>query len=103
MILDDEQSTIVKLRLPDKTKHLSKSDGFRLIYVVMKQVELVALLDIYPKRGPLQQLSIDKNQLVRLLGEFAMETQNQALVLHDINQDLRPLNGSGEGDHYSQE
>ena len=90
MILADEQSMIIKLRLPDKMKHLSKADGFRLIYLVMKQIELVAFLDIYPKRGPLQQLTIDSNQLVGLLNEFTTESQTQALVLHDINQGLIP-------------
>lgn len=54
MILLDDPHIVIKLRLPDKKHRLSKKDGFRLIYLVYKDREEVAFLDIYPKNGPLQ-------------------------------------------------
>lgn len=89
MILMDNDSVVIKLRLPDKKQKLSKSDGYRLIYMVMKQVEVVVFLDIYPKRGPMQQLDIDDDELNRLLREFVAEFNNNTIVFHDIENDLR--------------
>jgi len=91
MILIDNDSVVIKLRLPDKKQKLSKSDGYRLIYMVMKQVEVVVFLDIYPKRGPMQQLDIDDNELNRLLEEFVIEFKNNTVVFHDIENDLREI------------
>ena len=88
LILMDSNAVIIKLRLPDKKQHLSKSEGFRLIYLALKHIELVAFLDIYPNRGPLQQISIDANQLQTLLNEFVIEAQGKLLVKHNIMQDL---------------
>ena len=61
MILLNNDAAVIKLRMPDKKQHLSKADGYRLIYMVMKQSPLVALLDVYPKRGLSQQLDIEDN------------------------------------------
>ena len=88
MILADNDSVIIKLRLPDKKQKLSKSEGYRLIYLVMKHTELVVFLTIYPKRGPLQQININNNHLVELLQEFVDEFQHDTLVFHDIQHDL---------------
>ena len=88
MILADNDSVIIKLRLPDKKQKLSKSEGYRLIYLVMKHTELVVFLTIYPKRGPLQQININNNHLVELLQEFVNEFQHDTLVFHDIQHDL---------------
>lgn len=52
MILMNNDAVVIKLRLPDKKQRLSKSDGYRLVYLVMKKLPVVTLLDIYPKRGP---------------------------------------------------
>lgn len=73
MILTQDDLLVVKLRLPDKKQRLSKKDGYRLIYLVSKVKEVVVFLDIYPKNGPAQQLSIDNNELKRLLEEFNAE------------------------------
>ena len=85
MILMDNDSIIVKLRLPDKKQHLSKADGYRLVYMVMKNVPVVVLLTIYPKRGPMQKLAIEVNELEALLNDFRTEFENQRIVIHDIN------------------
>lgn len=73
MILLEGDLVVVKLRLPDKKQHLSRKDGFRLIYLVSKTDEIVVFLDIYPKNGPLQQLDIADNDLKSLLKEFIEE------------------------------
>lgn len=88
MILIDNDAVIIKLRLPDKRQRLSKADGYRLIYMVLKQTPLVVFLDIYPKRGPLQQLDIDDKELNRLLQEFVGEFNADALVFHDLDNEL---------------
>lgn len=85
MILMDNGSVIIKLRLPDKKQHLSKSDGYRLIYMVMKNVPVVVLLTIYPKRGPMHKLALEVCELENLLNIFKTEFENRQLVIHDIN------------------
>lgn len=91
MILIDGESVVIKLRLPDKKQRLSKSDGYRLIYMVMKHVPVVVFLDIYPKNGPLQQLDINDRELNWLLLNFIEEFNSENLVLHDIENELSEL------------
>ena len=88
MILMNDDAVVIKLRVPDKKQRLSKADGYRLIYMVMKQIPLVVLLDIYPKRGPSQQLDIDDNEVTRLVEEFALESSSEQIVVHDVNHNL---------------
>ena len=75
MILLEGDSIIIKLRLPDKKQHLSRKDGYRLIYLVSKTDEIVVFLDIYPKNGPLQQLDIADAELKFLVKQFIDEAQ----------------------------
>ena len=91
MILLNNDAAVIKLRMPDKKQHLSKADGYRLIYMVMKQSPLVALLDVYPKRDPSQQLDIEDNETARLVMEFVTELQANLLVMHDINDNLKSI------------
>lgn len=84
MILREGDLVVVKLRLPDKKQHLSRKDGFRLIYLVSKTDEIVVFLDIYPKNGPLQQLDIADNDLKSLLKEFIEEAQSNNLLDYAI-------------------
>lgn len=84
-------AVVIKLRMPDKRQRLSKADGYRLIYMVMKQAPIVAFLDIYPKRGPLQQLDIEVNEINRLVMEFILELNDGQLVMHDITNDLKQI------------
>ena len=79
MILLEGDLVVIKLRLPDKKQHLSRKDGFRLIYLVSKTDEIVVFLDIYPKNGSLQQLDIADNDLKSLLKEFIEEAQSDML------------------------
>lgn len=84
MILLEGDLVVIKLRLPDKKQHLSRKDGFRLIYLVSKTDEIVVFLDIYPKNGPLQQLDIADNDLKLLLKKFIEEAQSNNLLNYAI-------------------
>ena len=84
MILMQDDSIAIKLRLPDHRQRLSKKDGYRLIYLVSMIEERVAFLDIYPKRGPLQQLDIPSEELLRLLSLYVQEGNNNQLQLFDF-------------------
>lgn len=91
MILMSNDAVVIKLRMPDRKQNLSKSDGYRLIYLVMKQIPLVVLLDIYPKRGPSQQLDIQGNEINRLIKEFISELNEGKLLSHDITDNLKEI------------
>ena len=80
MILIQNDLVIVKYRLGDKRMKLSKANGYRLIYMVSTLHERVVFLDIYPKRGPLQQLDIDDRQLMRLIEEYLEEDAGHRLM-----------------------
>lgn len=84
MILLEGELVIIKLRLPDKKQHLSRKDGFRLIYLVSKTDEIVVFLDIYPKNGPLQQLDLPDEELKILVREFIQEVQLSSLEVYPI-------------------
>ena len=85
MILMDSEQIVIKLRLPDKKHRLSKKDGYRLIYLVYKNREEVAFLDIYPKNGPMQQLDIDDSAVADLVKQYAVEKEKGLLTVIDIN------------------
>lgn len=91
MILITNDAVVIKLRMPDKAQHLSKADGYRLIYMVLKNAPLVVFLDVYPKRGPMQQLDIDDNDINRLIKEFISEATEGSLVFHDIESNLKEI------------
>lgn len=80
MILIQNDLVIVKYRLGDKRMKLSKANGYRLVYMVSTLHECVVFLDIYPKRGPLQQLDIDDRQLMRLIEEYLEEDAGHQLM-----------------------
>ena len=84
MILLDDPRIVIKLRLPDKKHRLSKRDGYRLIYLVYKDCEEVAFLDIYPKNGPMQQLDIDDASVVELVRQYVDEKERGVLIPVEI-------------------
>lgn len=84
MILIQNDLVIVKYRLGDKRMKLSKANGYRLIYMVSTLHERVVFLDIYPKRGSLQQLDIDDRQLMRLIEEYLEEDAGHQLVNYEF-------------------
>ena len=84
MILLDDPRIVIKLRLPDKKHRLSKRDGYRLIYLVYKDREEVALLDVYPKIGPMQQLDIADEEVVELVRQYIDEKERGVLIPFEI-------------------
>lgn len=91
MVLMDSESITIKLRLPDKRQRLSKADGYRLIYLVLKNSPVVAFLTVYPKRGPLQRLDIQDAELKKLVNIFTAEARAREVVIHDINDSLSQI------------
>lgn len=89
IILMDSDSITIKLRLPDKRQRLSKADGYRLIYMVLKSIPVVVFLTVYPKRGPKQKLNVEELELQRLVNEFTYESMTRQLVVHDIEDTLK--------------
>lgn len=84
-VLQTEQFRIIKLRLPNEGQSLSKSNGFRLIYLALLSKDEVTLLSVYPKRGPQGKVSIDKNEIQRLILEYITECSNNSLEVFDVN------------------
>ena len=84
MILIEGDLVVIKLRLPDKKQHLSRKDGFRLVYLVSKVDDLVVFLDIYPKNGPSQQLDINDTEVKLLIGAFIEEGEAGKLEDYSI-------------------
>lgn len=83
MILMSNESIVIKLRLPDKKHKLAKKDGYRLIYIKTK--ETVVFLDIYPKRGPKQQISLSNKRLTELLTIFVEEVKANTLSSFEMD------------------
>lgn len=86
-----EDFRVVKLRLPNSGQHLSRPDGFRLIYYVSLISDDVALLRIYPKRGPQGIVDIVDEEYDRLLLEMVTENNNKTLHQVDIKNSLAEL------------
>ena len=86
-----EDFRIVKLRLPNSGQHLSRPDGFRLIYYVSLISDDVTLLRIYPKRGPQGIVDLVDEEYDRLLLEMVTENNNKTLHQVDINDSLAEL------------
>ena len=79
MILMQDDAIVIKLRLPDRRQRQSKANGYRLIYMVSMVEDRVAFLDIYPKRGPMQQLDISTDDLLELLSQYVDEGEREML------------------------
>ena len=84
MILIQNEAVIVKYRLGYKRMKLSKANGYRLIYMVSTIIDRVVFLDVFPKRGPLQQLNIDDKEILRLIEEFNSEASNGLLKEYEF-------------------
>lgn len=89
-----EDFRVVKLRLPNSGQHLSRPDGFRLIYYVSLISDDVALLRIYPKRGPQGVIDIVDEEYDRLLVEMVTENNSNSLHRVNINDSLAELSTS---------
>ena len=86
-----EDFRVVKLRLPNSGQHLSRPDGFRLIYYVSLISDDVALLRIYSKRGPQGIVDLVDEEYDRLLLEMVTENNNRTLHQVDVKNSLAEL------------
>lgn len=84
LILQEDSSNIIKLRLKNSSQNLGSSNGFRLIYIVSKSEEKVIFLEIYPKRGTYGKNNITDKDLVNLLKELKLEIDKNILIEHNI-------------------
>lgn len=85
MVLTQTDSIVIKLRLPDSKNHLSKANGYRLVYLAYKEKELVVFLEIYAKRGPKQMLDLPPNGLKKILDIFENEKSSNGLEVYEIS------------------
>lgn len=79
MILIEGDSIVIKLRLPDKKQRKSRKDGYRLIYLVGKDIDMVTFLSVYPKNGPCQKIDLSKEELRLLMNQFITEFSSGVL------------------------
>ncbi|MDR2040459.1 MAG: hypothetical protein LBQ60_21290 [Bacteroidales bacterium] len=91
MIYQDEEYKVIKLRVQDSFKRLSKSDGYRLIFLISSSKEIVCFLNIYPKNGSFSKMDISKEELKDLLRDFIDEFKKQLLYCHDVTGCLEEL------------
>lgn len=91
MVLSEDSFTVIKLRLPDSSKNLGKSNGYRLIYFVHKIEEQVTFLYVYPKRGAYSLVNLSSQQIKDLLTRYKDEKKKNMLVDHNINNNLEKI------------
>lgn len=91
LIINEDEFNIIKLRIRNSGSHLSKADGFRLVYYISKKEDKVIFMDIYPKRGKMGLINMTDSQLKELLRETISEIKTSSIVQHDINSDLANL------------
>lgn len=80
---------IIKARIPNSYLDQSKSNGYRLIYMVRLDRNEVVLLYIYPKRGRKKINNIKDSTYIELLNIYKTELESGDLVRYDnikINQ-----------------
>ena len=88
MINQNETFKVIKLRIANTNAKFSKRDGYRMIYLVNNQNDMVCLLYVYPKKGSLQQINISDKDLKQYLIEFTYDFISYNLVCHNILDDL---------------
>lgn len=79
MILIEGDSIVIKLRLPDRKQRKSRKDGYRLIYLVAKDEDIVTFMSVYPKNGPAQKIDLSKEELRLLMNQFILESSSYML------------------------
>lgn len=90
-VKDLDNIRLIKIRVQNSLQNLSSADGFRLIVCCNKKYQTVAFLNIYPKRGKLGQLDQSKEEFKRQLKTYLSAFQNNQLVQHDINKELKVI------------
>lgn len=91
LVYSGENFNIIKLRLPDKARRISKKDGYRVFYLVYTNKDEVVFLYVYPKRGPQNKITLSANEIMALLKTYVKEKEEDILVEHDINGKLKVI------------
>lgn len=90
-IIQTLEYRVVKLRVANSNQKLSKSNGFRLVYLVSLITDDVFLLTVFPKRGTKGISNIPNAEYVRLLNELSQETSSKLLHQVDIANGLKEI------------
>ena len=90
-IIQTPEYRVVKLRVANSNLKLSKSNGFRLVYLVSLITDDVFLLTVFPKRGTKGISNIPNAEFVRLLNELSQETFSKLLHQVDITKGLKEI------------
>jgi mRNA-degrading endonuclease RelE of RelBE toxin-antitoxin system len=90
-IIQTSEYRVVKLRVANSNLKLSKSNGFRLVYLVSLITDDVFLLTVFPKRGTKGIGNIPNAEYVRLLNELSQETSSKLLHQVDITKGLKEI------------
>lgn len=90
-IIQTPEYRVVKLRVANSNLKLSKSNGFRLVYLVSLITDDVFLLTVFPKRGTKGISNIPNAEFVRLLNELFQETSSKLLHQVDITKGLKEI------------
>lgn len=90
-IIQTPEYRVVKLRVANSNLKLSKSNGFRLVYLVSLITDDVFLLTVFPKRGTKGISNIPNAEYVRLLNELFQETSSKLLHQVDITKGLKEI------------
>lgn len=90
-IIQTTEYRVVKLRVANSNLKLSKSNGFRLVYLVSLITDDVFLLTVFPKRGTKGISNIPNAEYVRLLNELSQETSSKLLHQVDITKGLKEI------------
>lgn len=94
-IIQTQNFRIVKLRVPNSGQRLSKSDGFRLIYIVSMVSDDLALLRVFPKRGAKGMVNISDAEYMRLIKEVMTESNDRKLHQVDITNMMEEISTDG--------
>lgn len=78
-LIVNENHKLVKLRVPNTKQNLSKSNGFRVIFLVQPKIEKVTFIYVFPKRGKFGMNSIEKEQIKTLLQTAVKEGKDNSL------------------------
>lgn len=88
MIKLGDNTKIIKARIPNSYLKLSKSNGYRLIYLVRLDRSEIVLLYIYPKRGKKGLIDIKESMYSHFLKEY--QSEQNAGILHQHEEIIKP-------------
>lgn len=91
LILDDEKYKLIKIRIAVSCQNSGKSNGVRLIYVVLKEKEDVYLLDVYPKKGASGTNNISDNEVKYYIETLIDEIKKDSIIYHNIDEKLKSI------------